>query len=148
MLVFRKGMGVCILGFVQCVAMTFWQSEQWVQQNISPLGEIVLGMGEGSFEIMQGKGYVSRGCLVVSWTVCMFDNGNQNLLLMGNMFKSIPNPFSVNAELEFGTLASFGNKDLGDPPANNRCLTLNLLENFLGIPLVALINHWVLEGSY
>lgn len=49
---FRKGMG----DFVQCMAMAFWQSEQWVQQNISPLGETALGMGEESFEIMQGKG--------------------------------------------------------------------------------------------
>lgn len=40
---FRKGMG----DFVQCMAMAFWQSEQWVQQIISPLGETALGMGGG-----------------------------------------------------------------------------------------------------
>ena len=77
----------------------------------------------------------------MSQTACMSVNGNQNFLLMGNIIKSIPNPVSVDAEFEFGTLASLGNRDLGDPPAGSRCLTLNLLENFWGVPLAALVNH-------
>lgn len=57
---FRKGMGVCILGFVQCVAAIFWQSEQWVRQSISPPGEIALGVGKGEGKLCDcaGKGAV------------------------------------------------------------------------------------------